>query len=154
MASTNSSDDELKDGIESLFDPADLDVAVPKTPKTGKKVLVVDDSEMMRLAVCAVVKKMGHHTLEAADGAVGLSLARNQPPDLVILDLKMPTMDGIDVLKAMRDDPKLKAIPVIILTMKRDRQNVRDAVAEKVTDVLLKPVPPVELRKRIRRYIG
>jgi two-component system chemotaxis response regulator CheY len=154
MASTNSSDDESNEGIESLFDPADLDVVVHKTPKTGKKVLVVDDSEMMRLAVCAVVKKMGHDTVEAADGAVGLSLARNQPPDLVILDLKMPTMDGIDVLRAMRDDPKLKATPVIILTMKRDRQNVRDAVAEKVTDFLLKPVAPVELRKRIRKYIG
>ena len=154
MANTNGSDDEQVEGIESLFDtPPDLDFSTAKIPKTGK-VLVVDDSEMMRMAVCSVVRKMGHDTIEAADGSAGLSLARNQPPDLVILDLKMPGMDGLDVLRAMRDDPQLKPIPVIILTMKRDRQNLRDAVAEKVTDFLLKPTPPVELRKRIRKHIG
>lgn len=151
MSNANGTDDELKVGIESLFDSPDLDFDTTKIQKTGKRVLVVDDSEMMRLAVCTVVRKMGHDT---ADGAAGLSLARNQPPDLVILDLKMPGMDGLDVLRAMRDDPQLKTLPVIILTMKRERQNVRDAVAEKVTDFLLKPTPPVELRKRIRKYIG
>ena len=158
MAAANATGDERKEGIEGLFDSPDLDAELDtrtaaKVPSTGKTVLVVDDSEMMRLAVCTVVRKMGHTVVEAADGTVGLSLA-NRLPDLVLLDLNLPAMDGMDVLRAMRNDPKLNSIPVIILTMKRERQNVRDAVAEKVVDFLLKPVPPTELRRRIRKYIG
>lgn len=118
-----------------------------------QRVLVVDDSTMMRRLVGAVVAQLGHEVVEAKDGNCALELARQHQPDLIILDIKMPDKDGLQVLHELRADPSFARTPVIMLTVESDREAIGKALSGKASDYLIKPVGTAELRKRITRYL-
>ncbi|WP_448593340.1 response regulator [Thermoflexus hugenholtzii] len=83
------------------------------------KVLVIDDSEADRQLIRRVLENAGgYHVLEAANGPEGVALARRERPDLVILDLMMPEMDGFAVVEALREDPSTRSLPILVLTAK------------------------------------
>ena len=82
----------------------------------GKKVLVVDDDPDVRLFNITVVEECGHTPLAAENGAQGLALVREEFPDLVVLDVLMPGQSGIKMYRALKTDPDLKHIPVIVLS--------------------------------------
>ncbi|MBO9360615.1 MAG: response regulator [Thermoflexus sp.] len=83
------------------------------------KVLVIDDSEGDRQLIRRVLENAGgYHVLEAANGPEGVALARRERPDLVILDLMMPEMDGFAVVEALREDPSTRSLPILVLTAK------------------------------------
>jgi DNA-binding response OmpR family regulator len=79
-------------------------------------ILIVDDSRFLRMANERALTKAGYDVLSASDGEEGLRLAREQKPDLVILDMMMPKLSGPDVLRALHKDPETSAIPVMVLT--------------------------------------
>lgn len=121
------------------------------------KVLVIDDSEADRQLIRRVLERLGgYQVLEASGGSEGTALARQERPDLVILDLMMPEMDGFMVVEALKGDPATRSIPIIVLTAKslteEDRQRLNgriDALLQKVgvdPDALLAEVVEV-LRK-------
>lgn len=87
-------------------------------------ILVVDDMELFREPIAAALRLRGFEVKTAGDGHTALRLARNQPPDLVLLDLAMPGMDGLSVLALMRADSRLEDLPVILLTAVADRDYV------------------------------
>jgi CheY-like chemotaxis protein len=97
--------------------------------------LVVDDDESIRATLAVILKRDGRGVACAADGAEALRRMRDEPPDLVLLDLMMPGMGGWDVVAAMRESPRLAEIPVVILTSLLD-----DANAPAGQPVLHKPV--------------
>ena len=76
-------------------------------------ILIVDDRPVNRQYLVTLLEYCGHRTLEAADGAEALALARAEHPDLIITDIIMPTMDGAELVQALRADPALAATPVI-----------------------------------------
>ena len=118
-----------------------------------KMVLVVDDSAFIREMIRRIVNTLGHNFAEAEDGAQGLQMARDCDPDLVILDVKMPQMDGLAVLQAMRQDPSLKDVPVIMLTGAKDMEIVARAAEWKIVAYILKD-DPKEVIKRLQELLS
>jgi len=80
------------------------------------KVLLIDDSKVMRVACEGALGRAGHQVISAADGDQGLKLVHEAKPDLILLDMMLPKMSGLDLLQTMKQDPAVAAIPVIVFT--------------------------------------
>jgi len=79
-------------------------------------VLLIDDSKVMRVACEGALGRAGHQVISAADGDQGLRLVHEAKPDLILLDMMLPKMSGLDLLQTMKQDPAVAAIPVIVFT--------------------------------------
>jgi CheY-like chemotaxis protein len=139
------------EGIEDLFENAQPVPAVPRP--APKVVLVVDDSPMIRDVVTAVVSQMGHEVRQAANGREALASAMAKAPDLVILDLHMPEMSGLEMLAEMRRLSNLQAVPVVLLTSVRSTLVITKATTYGVHDYLSKPARPARIREKVRKYL-
>jgi CheY-like chemotaxis protein len=80
------------------------------------KILLIDDSKVMRAACEPALTRAGHQVITAADGEHGLQLVRDAKPDVVLLDMMLPKMSGLDLLQALKQDPAIAHIPVIVFT--------------------------------------
>jgi len=119
------------------------------------KILIVDDMAIFREPVAATLRQEGFETLTAVNGQEALSLAAEENPDLILLDAAMPVMDGLTCAQHLRQNERLRAIPIIMLTAITDRTVVQDAVAAGVRDYLLKShFTTPELLNRIRRTLA
>lgn len=141
-------------GIAALFGDEVATSLGSETEKSNQRVLVVDDSKMMRFAVAEVIRKLGFEVMEAADGDEALALIDSAQPSLIFLDINMPRMGGVDVLETLRSDPKMKAVPVVILTVEKNPELMRRVVALQVKDYLIKPAKPSEIKKRVAAYLS
>ena len=141
-------------GIAELFGDEVATSLGFEAEKPKQRVLVVDDSKMMRFAVAEVIRKLGYEVLEAADGDEALALIDSVQPNLIFLDINMPRMGGIDVLKQVRSDPQLEAVPVVVLTVEKDPDLMRRVAALRVKDYLIKPAKPSEIKKRVATYLS
>ena len=93
----------------------------------GELILIVEDNEKNLKLVRDVLQVKGYQTLDAGTAEIGIELAREKKPDLVLMDIQLPGMNGIDALKALRADPATAAIPVVAITasvMQTDRQQI------------------------------
>jgi two-component system, sensor histidine kinase and response regulator len=122
------------------------------TAAAQARVLVVDDQPDNVQMVCALLARAGFEGLAAGGGAEGLALARSGRPDLVLLDMRMPGMDGFEVLRQMREDPGLRDLPVIFLTADDDRENLIRAFDAGAIDYVTKPFMAEELLARVRTH--
>ncbi|WP_041082894.1 response regulator [Thermotoga profunda] len=119
----------------------------------GYRVLVVDDSEVLRKIVSFNLTREGYSVDEAKDGKEALEKLQQIKPDLVILDIMMPYIDGFEVLKRMRKDPELAHIPVIMLTAKGGEDDPKTALELGANGFLTKPFSPIKLLEEVRRVI-
>jgi CheY-like chemotaxis protein len=113
------------------------------------KALVADDVPMIRKLVEFHLKQIGFDISNAADGAEALMLASNSKFDLILLDIMMPEMDGLEVLRRIRAGTVNKSTPVIIMTAYGDSANVKKAVEFGANDFIVKPVEQVSFRKKV-----
>jgi two-component system, chemotaxis family, chemotaxis protein CheY len=116
------------------------------------KILVVDDFSTMRRIVRNLLVELGFtNTLiqEAEDGNAALALLRSQPIDLVVTDWNMPNMTGIDLLRAIRADAKLKALPVLMVTAENNRDQIIAAAQSGVNGYVVKPFTAVTLKEKL-----
>jgi diguanylate cyclase (GGDEF)-like protein len=120
------------------------------TPGSSSVILVVDDDVVMRSINCGVLSASGYTLIEAQGGVQALELARAEPPDLIILDLEMPGMDGFQVCERIRADPVLAETPVLVLTGRDDTDAVRRAFEIGATDFATKPLSAPLLTHRVR----
>jgi len=118
------------------------------------KILSVDDSKTIRMIVGRSLKNYDCVLCEAANGEEGLAAAASEKPDLIILDITMPVMDGVTMLTKLREDPALKAIPVVMLTAESGRENVAHIARLGVRDYLVKPFKEDELIEKIGRIVN
>jgi CheY-like chemotaxis protein len=123
-----------------------------------KTILVVDDEPDAIDFVKEVLEGEGYNVITASDGAKGLSTMRSEAPDLVILDVQMPEMDGFQVFQEMKRDDALKAIPVVMLTGIREKVGIgfsagemKDYMGEKPNDYIEKPIDPAKLRETVKK---
>ena len=126
-----------------------------------KIVLVVDDDTDIRELITWKLSQAGYGTMAEADGAAGLAAASGASsaawgvrPDLVLLDWAMPRMSGIEVCRALRDDPATAGIPVILLTAKAQESQVELGFAAGADDYIVKPFSPRELLRRVDAILG
>lgn len=120
---------------------------------TAHKILSIDDSRTIRLVVMKAFQPYDCAVFEACNGEEGLAVARRERPDLILLDLSMPVMDGITALTELRADPDLKTIPVVMLTSEADRECVSQITRLGVSDYILKPFAESQFIERISRVI-
>jgi CheY-like chemotaxis protein len=132
----------------------DLDPAAPTTMKK-LKVLIVDDDPNLRLLAGAALKRDGYEILEAGDGIEGLKQYADNRPDVIVLDLDMPRLNGIETLRRLRSTSSAaKDVPVLILTAHGDEASTRAGFGVGATDYLAKPFTPPQLCSRVRACIG
>ena len=117
-------------------------------------ILIVDDEEVVRDVVSTLLKQAGYDVTIAEYGLAGYNLAQTAQPDLVLLDLMMPVMDGFEVLSRLKRDPSTRHIPVIMLTAKIDAASERDCISWGAVDYIKKPWGPHELEDRIGMALG
>src|SRR5437870_5612707 len=118
-----------------------------------QKILVVDDEPEAVELVEFNLKQAGFSVLTAADGAEALTKARNTPPDLVVLDLMLPEINGLEVCKMLRRDPVTSNLPVIMLTAKAAEIDRVLGLEFGADDYITKPFSPRELVLRIQKLL-
>ncbi|MBI5077998.1 MAG: response regulator [Candidatus Yonathbacteria bacterium] len=120
-----------------------------------KIILVVEDEEPMQLVLRDVLRVEGYNVIEAKNGVEGLEMSLKEHPDLILLDILMPKMDGLEMLKKLRADEWGKKVPVIVLTNLSDNEDIAKAVEEDVFEYFVKTDIRIdEVIARIREKIG
>src|SRR5437868_6988489 len=119
----------------------------------GERVLIVDDYEDGRLMYCDYLRHVGYDATSAADGDEALRCAATNTCDVIVLDVAMPKLDGLQVLRKLRGNEATKAVPVIILSASADKR-VRDEATSAGADLFLeKPCEPELLEAAIRQVL-
>ncbi len=123
-----------------------------------KTVLLVDDDPDFVEAVKVIVESGGYNVRVAYDGKEGIESVNEEKPDIIVLDVMMPVMDGHAACAALKTNPETKEIPIILLTAVADRVSTskyshRDMLESEAEDYMPKPVDPPELLSLIRRWL-
>ncbi len=114
------------------------------------KVLVVDDSVVVRRLVSARLAADGHEVIEAEDGQAAVDAAVRERPDVIVLDRQMPKMDGFEVCTQLRQDERLKAVKILMLTDNRGEHTLIESPERGADEFMSKPFSPRELSVRVR----
>jgi two-component system, cell cycle response regulator DivK len=120
---------------------------------SGKKILYVEDNEANRMIVRDLLKRTTYELIEAYDGEAGVAKAIEVRPDLILMDIQLPKISGLDAIKRIRADGSTASTPIIAITsfaLSGDDQKAKEAGA---TAYLAKPYSPFELLKLVRRYL-
>lgn len=119
-----------------------------------RTILLVDDEAPIRLLVGNRLRAVGYNVLEAADGEQALASAREQPPDLVVTDLQMPHMSGLEFLVRLRAEPTLRSIPAIMLTSRGYVLSPEQMEHAGIHSMLSKPFSVRAVVEKIRAVLG
>lgn len=118
-----------------------------------EKILIVEDEEEIRELVAYNLVKQGYLTISAETGEEGLRLVRSDTPDLIVLDLMLPGVDGLEVCRTLKRDPETEAIPIVMLTAKGEEADIVTGLELGADDYLTKPFSPRVLIARIRAVL-
>ena len=120
----------------------------------AKKILVVDDEPDLLKVVTFRLRKLGYDIIEATAGQKAIALIQEHRPDLILLDLRLPIMDGWEVCRRVKADDQLKHIPIIILTASAGALNSEMTKELKAEYLLVKPFEPEKLLEIVKKLIG
>jgi len=118
------------------------------------RVVIADDDPDIRRLVQITVSNAGCDVTVASDGEQALELVRASPPDLVILDVLMPRMDGWEVARELKADPATQAVPIMFLTSRGQEHDVLEGFNSGAADYMVKPFSPRELQVRVRAVLS
>ena len=124
-----------------------------KDEKTTPTVLVVDDNQQNLELLLAYLEDVDCKTISATDGIQALEMIKNNPPDLILLDVMMPRMSGFEVCRQIKNDPKTDDIPVIMVTALNELGDIERAISSGTDDFLSKPSNKWELLTRVRTML-
>jgi len=139
---------------EGLMPLSTEDSPSPSGATPGGRILVVDDQPANLRAVSALLTRHGYEVVTAGNGEEALSLASAQVPDLLLLDMMMPGMDGFELLEQIQQHPELRKLPTIFLTAAQDRDMLLRAFDAGAVDYVTKPFIPEELLARVTAHVG
>ena len=120
----------------------------------AETVLVVDDDPVILRLLQVNFEMEGFTVVVASDGAEGFEAAKAAAPDVIVSDVMMPKMNGIELVRALKADPATAAIPVLLLSAKAQTADVREGIAAGADDYLTKPFEPLELVERITKLLA
>jgi DNA-binding response OmpR family regulator len=121
---------------------------------SGKKILVVDDEQMTTDLAKTFLEKHGFEVVIASDGEQALELAEEQAPDLILLDVMLPTIDGFEVCKKLKDNTMFKNTPILMFTAKGLSSDVERGEAAGADEYIIKPFSGKALVATIRKHLG
>lgn len=119
-----------------------------------KKILLVDDSSTMLLMEQMVLNSSGYQVLTARDGEAGLRAAQAHRPDLILLDVVMPKMDGFETCRQLRAHEATRGIPIILVTTRSEAANVEKGFSCGCNDYVTKPINNNELLSKVKNLLG
>ncbi|MBF0508858.1 MAG: response regulator [Deltaproteobacteria bacterium] len=118
------------------------------------RILLIEDNEQNRYLLTFLLEQRGHKVVSAVSGSLGLELAAKVSPDLILLDIQLPGMDGYAVARALKSDPRFKSTPIVAVTsyaMVGDKEKVLAAGAEGYIE---KPINPETFVAEVERFLG
>lgn len=121
--------------------------------RTVKRVLIVEDNELNMKLFHDLLEAHGYATLQTRNGMDALALARQHRPDLILMDIQLPEVSGLEVTRWIKDDPELKAIPIIAVTafaMKGDEEKIREGGCE---DYIAKPISVTKFLEAVQKFL-
>jgi DNA-binding response OmpR family regulator len=119
-----------------------------------QRVLVVDGDEATLSVAASRLRSAGYEVLVARDGEDALAQARSAQPDLCVLDVMTPKLNGYDVIRRLRAEPSTRAMPVILLTARGEQADVPGGFRSDADDCIRKPFSPYELRSRVQAVLA
>jgi CheY-like chemotaxis protein len=119
-----------------------------------KKILIVDDSATILMMVRMVLGKERYQLVTAGDGAEAVAKARDEKPDLVLMDVIMPKMTGFEACREMRRQPETREIPIILVTTRGEPENVEKGFESGCSDYVTKPINGLELLAKVQSCLG
>ena len=119
-----------------------------------KKVLLVDDSNTVLLMEKMILAKGAYEIVTARDGVEGVAKAKSEQPDVILLDVMMPNLDGLSACAAIRADPETAHIPIVMVTTRGEEQNIETAFRNGCTDYVTKPINGLELLTKLQNILG
>src|SRR5258708_4852859 len=117
------------------------------------KVLAIDDDEAILMLLDSILPKEGFNVVSTPRGGTGITMAHDEKPDIIILDLGLPDIPGMEVCRVMRQDPAIRHIPILMLTAQANVQDKVKGLELESDDYLPKPFEPKELETRIRAIL-
>ncbi|MDQ7038190.1 MAG: chemotaxis response regulator CheY [Aquificota bacterium] len=121
-------------------------------PPPDIRILVVDDMSTMRRIIRTILNQLGYTNIEEAEnGKQALAKLRSEKFDFVITDWNMPEMDGLQLVKEIRNDPDLKHLPVLMVTAEAKKENVLEALKAGVNNYIVKPFTPEVLKEKMEK---
>ena len=122
--------------------------------KNGHTILLVEDNEDNRIIYSTLLRHVGYDVIEAQDGVSAVAFARSELPDLILMDISIPELDGWEATKILRNDPATRDIPIIALTAHALADDREKAAQFGFSSYLAKPVEPRRVLAEVRRWIG
>ncbi|TET43677.1 response regulator [Candidatus Aerophobetes bacterium] len=119
-----------------------------------KRIVLAEDEPQIAKLVEFKLKKEGYQVTWKENGEEALEAIKRERPDLILLDIMMPVMDGYEVLRQIKEDEKLRDIPVIMLTARAQERDVVKGIDSGAEDYITKPFHPAELLVRVKRILG
>ncbi len=131
-----------------------LAVLVPRKADMSKTVLIVEDNDLNMKLFHDLLEAHGYETLQTKDGLEAMKLARDHRPDLILMDIQLPEISGLEVTKWLKEDPELRGIPVIAVTafaMKGDEEKIRQGGCEAY---IAKPISVTKFLETVERFLN
>lgn len=131
--------------------PMENNVARPLV-RNKRSILIVEDNPDNRLTMSAILNDEGFHIMYAEDGKKGVDLAQSESPDLILMDIQLPVMSGIEALREIKNNGDTSDIPVMAITAKAMKGDKEELLSEGFDDYIQKPVNPIELKSRVLKW--
>jgi chemosensory pili system protein ChpA (sensor histidine kinase/response regulator) len=144
----------IRDDIASAMKPKPIVNVNEVAAKQTSLVMVVDDSVTVRKVTTRLLERNGYDVITAKDGVDAIALLQDQKPDVMLLDIEMPRMDGFEVATLVRHDERLKDVPIIMITSRTGQKHKERALSIGVNEYLGKPFQEHDLLENIERYIN
>jgi len=128
-------------------------VVMPSRLRDMAKILIVDDSPTEQYVLAQHLQNAGHQTVTAGDGEEGLDVAKSEQPDLVLMDVVMPGLNGFQATRKLKRDPATAQIPVVIVTTKDQDTDREWGLRQGASDYLVKPVEASELLEKLGQLL-
>lgn len=124
-----------------------------KNKKKGHLILIVEDNSIVRLMVQTILNVEGYRIIEATDGRSGINKALHEKPDIILMDILLPGLNGIDAISILKRDPKTHNIPVIAISCLDTKKDVMSAIEAGCNDYVKKPFTPELLIQKIKKFL-
>jgi twitching motility two-component system response regulator PilH len=143
--------------IKNIFrkgreEPEETDI--PDSGQAKGRILVVDDSPTEIVVFKKILAKRGYEILVASDGQEGVDIAKQELPDLIVMDVVMPVLNGFQATRQLKNFEATAKIPVIMVTTKDQQTDINWGMRQGATEYMVKPVSPAELLNKIRALIN
>lgn len=119
-----------------------------------KRILLADDEEDIKTVVTMFLESQGYEVVTAFDGLDTLEKVRSEKPDLILLDIMMPVLDGYEVCKQLKEDEQTADIPIVILSAAAHAESVQRGLKAGAQDYIIKPFEPEKLREKIEQILA